>query len=145
MSSSENAEIQFEGEEALDGMADHGQLASWIKEIVILESRELERIAYFFISDDALLELNKTYLNHDDLTDILTFPYSYKPIAADIYISYQRVAENARLHKCTTEDELLRVIIHGVLHMCGWKDTTDAEKKAMRNRENDCMSLWKAS
>jgi probable rRNA maturation factor len=143
MSLSLDSEIIFESEETVDGMEDQFRLRQWIKEIVQKENRQIERIAYFFISDDALLKMNKEFLNHDELTDILTFPYTYHPISADIYISYDRVSDNAALHDCHVDEELRRVIIHGVLHMCGWSDTTEEENMAMRRREDECLSLWK--
>ena len=142
MSPSQEPRILFESEKRLSGVAELPRLRDWITQIANQENHQIERIAYFFVSDDELLKMNNEFLSHDELTDILTFPYSYDPIAADIYISFDRVADNAIVHNCEAEEELRRVIIHGVLHMCGWKDKTEEESTAMRKRENDCLILW---
>ncbi len=142
MSPTKDAEIIFKSDEKVQGVDDHSRLRAWIEEVVRRENHLIERLAYFFVSDDALLNMNNEFLSHDTLTDILTFPYSYSPIAADIYISYDRVAQNAITHKCTLEEEMRRVIIHGVLHMCGWTDKTDEDNTAMRRREDECLALW---
>ncbi len=145
MSLNQDSEIIFDVGEAIEGMSDHSHLREWIRKVVQKENHQIERIAYFFVSDDDLLKMNKEFLDHDDLTDILTFPYAYDPIAADIYISYDRVADNARIHDCKVEEEMRRVIIHGVLHMCGWTDKTESDNQAMRHREDTCLSIWDAS
>lgn len=142
MSLNQDSEIIFETGEAIKGISDHSRLMEWIKKIVEEENHHIERIAYFFVSDEQLLKMNEEFLDHNDLTDILTFPYAYDPITADIYISYDRVEDNAGIHDCTIEEEMRRVIIHGVLHMCGWNDKTDADNQAMRQREDECLSIW---
>jgi probable rRNA maturation factor len=142
MSSATEPKIIFESDDVIDGLADHAQLRKWISEVIGIENRRIERLAYFFVPDEVLLNMNKEFLDHDTFTDILTFPYSYDPIAADIYISYDRVAENAAVHNSAPEEELRRVIIHGVLHMCGWSDKTEEDNAAMRQRENQCLSVW---
>lgn len=135
-------EILFESDREIDGIAELARLRKWIIQVVKQESHRIERIAYFFVTDDELLKMNNEFLSHNELTDILTFPYSYQPIAADIYISYDRVADNAGIHNCQVDEELRRVIIHGVLHMCGWTDKTEDDNAAMRKREDDCLILW---
>jgi len=142
MSLNQDSEIIFEAEKAIEGISDHKRLKKWIREIVEREKHQIERIAYFFVSDEELLKINKEFLDHNDLTDILTFPYAYDPISADIYISYDRVADNARTHDSVVEEEMRRVIIHGILHMCGWTDKTDADNRAMRQREDECLAIW---
>jgi len=141
----QDSEINFEHREAVTALGDPSHLKEWINAIVKIEKHQIERITYFFISDQDLLKLNKEHLGHDDLTDILTFPYSYNPIAADIYISHERVADNSTIHNTSQEEELRRVIIHGILHMCGWTDKTKADNLAMRQREDECLSMWYAS
>jgi len=142
MSLTQDCEIVFDSEVAVDGMEDYPRLRDWIKEVVKKENHRIERIAYFFVSDDMLLNMNREFLSHDEFTDILTFPYSYDPIAADIYISYDRVADNAVVHNCQADEELRRVIIHGALHMCGWTDKTEDDNEAMHRREDECLVIW---
>ncbi len=142
MSSPPESEITFESDDTIDGLADQSQLRQWISEVASVENSQIERLAYFFVTDEELLNMNKEFLDHDTLTDILTFPYSYEPIAADIYISFERVKENAAIHNCMQDEELRRVIIHGLLHMCGWTDKTESDKAAMRQREDDSLSVW---
>ena len=141
----QDSEIIFKHEKAVTGLGNLARLREWINAIAKKEKHQIERIAYFFVSDEELLKINREYLGQDDLTDILTFPYSYNPISADIYISYDRVADNSSTHNCPQEEELRRVIIHGVLHMCGWTDKTKADSLAMRQREDECLSMWEAS
>ena len=102
-----------------------------------------ERVSYIFCKDDYLLALNQKYLNHDTLTDILTFNLSESSAAieSDIYISIERVKENALLLKTTYKTELFRVMIHGILHLCGYGDTTLKQKVEMRKKENYYLSL----
>ena len=91
---------------------------------------------YIFCPDDHLLEINQRYLDHTDYTDIITFPYNYEPIEAEIYISLGRVHENAANFGVTPKEELLRVIVHGLLHMCGYDDQKDTDKAQMRKLED---------
>lgn len=144
MSLKQDSEIIFETNKEVEGLDDHSRLKVWIRDVVRKENNRIERIAYFFISDDELLKMNKEFLDHDELTDILTFPYAYDPIATDIYISYDRVADNAVRHDCTAAEEMRRVIIHGVLHMCGWTDKTPEDNAAMHQREDECLTLWRS-
>ena len=96
-----------------------------------------ENIVIIFCSDNFLLELNKKYLNHDYFTDIITFSYSVKnDISGDLFISVDRVKENSFKHGVSFEKELERVVYHGVLHLCGYKDKTPQEAHEMRSKEN---------
>jgi len=104
--------------------------------VALKEGRKIGSLFFVFCSDDDLLELNEEYLNHNTLTDILTFPYSQDPIEADIYISLERVSENADLYSEGNKlKELLRVMVHGLLHMCNYNDHSRAGKSEMRTRE----------
>ena len=114
----------------------------WIKETISDQGKTLARIGYHFISDDALHALNVRHLEHDTLTDILTFPYSENPIEAEIFISVDRVSENAQDNATPFLNELRRVMIHGVLHMCGWQDHTPQDKTRMRAQEDHYLSRW---
>ena len=142
MSPIADSEIIFESEHTVEGLEDQVRLEKWIKEVLLREKKRLERLAYFVVTDNELLAMNKEYLDHDTLTDILTFPYSYDPIAADIYISFERVIDNASTLQCTADEEMRRVVIHGVLHMCGWTDKTESDNAAMRKREDECLAIW---
>jgi len=120
------------------------QITNWIENTIKEEGYQLEEISYIFCDDTYLLEKNIEYLNHDTLTDIISFDYSVgKIISGDIFISIERVMENASEFKVNFIDELHRVIIHGILHYCGYKDKTSNEKEVMRNKENYYLSLLK--
>ena len=135
-------EISFYSEHEVELPGNHMALQCWIETILANEKKVYKRISYVFLNDEELLTLNQTYLQHDTLTDILTFPYGYDPIETDIYISYERVAENAALLKIPFADELLRVMAHGVLHMCGYTDQNVNEKREMREKEDDALANW---
>jgi rRNA maturation RNase YbeY len=106
------------------------------------ENREFKKIEYIFCSDEYLLKLNQRYLNHDTYTDILTFSLSNTslPIIAEIYISVERVKENASALQVDYISELHRVMIHGILHLCGYNDHSVEEKKIMRMKEDYYLS-----
>lgn len=114
---------------------------SWIEKVATLEKKRINGISYIFCSDDYLHKLNVEYLNHDTLTDILTFPYNRSPLEGDIFISIDRVRDNANDLNIPFEDELHRVIIHGVLHLCGYLDETDEEEELMRKKEDEALLL----
>lgn len=112
-------------------------IVNWISDAITSERKTLGEINYIFVSDEYLLNLNKTYLNHDTLTDIITFDNSVGNILhGDIYISVERVQDNAIDFNVSFEEELHRVMIHGVLHLAGYRDKTDKEAEEMRTREN---------
>jgi len=112
-------------------------LEAWITKAIENEEKELEEINYIFCNDDYLLEKNQTFLNHDTYTDIITFDYSeMNRISGDIFISVERVNENARKFAVPFNTELKRVMIHGVLHLLGYKDKSDEEKETMREKED---------
>lgn len=116
---------------------DESIFISWLKEVLDHEDKNWHRIEYVFCSDQDLLALNKTYLQHNTLTDIITFPYQHDPLVAEIYISLDRVNENAFLYSNgSTLLELARVMVHGILHLCGYDDHNDIKKQGMRKRES---------
>jgi len=116
--------------------------SSWIKAVAKKEKKTLVLINYVFCSDSYLLQMNLNYLNHDTLTDILTFDYSDKSkLEGEIYISIERVRENSTVFNRPFDEELHRVIIHGLLHLMGYKDKSSAEKAQMRKKEEACLSL----
>ena len=117
------------------------QIANWISKIITSEGFEEGEVSYIFCNDDYLLKLNIEFLNHDTLTDIISFDNSLgKQINGDIYISIERVKENATTYKTSFLNELHRVIIHGSLHYCGYKDKSEADAKTMRNKEEESLS-----
>lgn len=120
------------------------QLKTFIERLFKNEKMDLERIDYIFCSDNYLLQLNISALNHDYYTDILTFPLSKpdQPIKAEVYISLDRVKENAKTFNEKVENETLRVIFHGALHLCGYNDHSELEKREIRNKENYYISSY---
>ncbi len=111
----------------------------WIKLIIEEEEQALDQINYIFCSDQYLHQINVKHLDHDNFTDIITFPFSDEHIESDIYISIDRIRENAKTFDTTFENELRRVMIHGVLHLCGYGDKTDSEKEIMRHKETEAI------
>ena len=119
------------------GLEDEPLMRLWISQVIEQEGYTLNEINYVFCSDDYLHELNLKYLDHDTLTDIISFDYTVgKNIQGDIYISTDRVRENATVFEASFKDELCRVMVHGVLHYCGYKDKSAKESEVMRNKEN---------
>ena len=115
----------------------------WLKELAALEGYKIGDINYIFCDDEYLLGVNQQYLQHDTYTDIITFDYvEGKILNGDIYISTERVRENAWIYQVDFENELKRVLSHGVLHLCGYKDKTDADAAQMREKENFAISLF---
>lgn len=114
----------------------------WIRRTAALEGRETGDISVVFCSDDALLAINRQYLQHDYLTDIITFDYSEGTvISGDLMISIDTVRSNAATYGVSFREELMRVIIHGILHLCGYGDKTPAEEKQMRALENKYLGI----
>ncbi len=119
-------------------------LRDWIKITAQQESKIVGDINYIFVSDEYLLKLNNEALNHDFYTDIITFDYcENNRISGDLFISVDRVKENAELLHTTFIDELHRVMIHGVLHLCGYGDKSSKEEKLMRSKEEYYLNLRK--
>jgi len=117
-------------------------LSQWIQNIIAQEQGQLQQINYIFCSDEYLHRINLEYLDHDTYTDIITFPYEAFPlIHSDIFISVERVRENAKELNTSFDEELHRVIIHGVLHLCGYPDKTAQEAHRMRERENEALTV----
>lgn len=121
------------------------KVKEWIRKVIDLHKKRAGEISIVFCSDTFLRKLNKKYLGHDYYTDILSFPLSDAPqlIEGELYISTERVRENAKTYKQDFEIELLRVIIHGILHFLGYSDSNSSPKKAMRNAEDKALQLYK--
>jgi len=117
-------------------------IGNWVVNSIEKEDYKEGEINYIFCNDEYLLELNVKHLNHNELTDIISFDYTLgRLISGDIFISIDRVKENALKFKTSFNDELLRVMIHGVLHFCGYKDKAKEEKIIMRKKEDYYLSL----
>lgn len=115
----------------------------WLSEVVSRRHKRVGNISYLFCNDEYVLEVNQRYLNHDTYTDIITFDYvAADLISGDIIISVDRVGENAVKFGVPFEQELHRVIVHGVLHLLGQGDKSDAEATEMRRQEEEALSLW---
>lgn len=124
--------------EAPVSLRDRNKLKLFVKAIFRKEKKKLSGLNYIFCSDKRLLEINRQFLQHDYYTDIITFELSpaETPVEGEIYISIDRVKDNAQQHDSTVTRELHRVIFHGVLHLCGYKDKTPAQEKLMREKED---------
>lgn len=115
----------------------------WLKEVISSEGKKTGEISFIFCDDEYLLEINQEYLDHDTYTDIISFDNSVGNILnGDIFISTERVAENAEVFEVTFEEELKRVLVHGVLHFCGFKDKTSEEKSLMRSKEEEKIKMF---
>ncbi|HWY37524.1 MAG TPA: rRNA maturation RNase YbeY [Bacteroidia bacterium] len=118
-------------------------LSAWVEKIVASEKRALKTISYTFCTDEELLQKNRQFLNHSTYTDIITFDYSEEnSLSGEIYISTERVRENAEKFNVRFTDELMRVMAHGVLHLCGYKDKSPIQQKQMRAAENRAIRLF---
>ncbi len=118
--------------------------SAWIKAVAGSYSKTVGEIAYLFCDDDKILEVNRQYLKHDFYTDIITFDYSEEDkISGDIFISLDTVRSNSQKYTTDYQEELYRVIIHGILHLCGLDDGSEDEKKSMREAENSALKLLK--
>ena len=129
------------------GLKNKRKLSAFIDGLVsrYLKNVKTSEITYVFCNDNFLLEMNQNFLDHDSFTDIITFDLSEskQELQGEIYISIERVKENAKLYKTTFADELHRVIFHGVLHLCGFKDKTPKDQKIMRENEDYCLENYK--
>jgi len=120
--------------------------SNWIKETILLEEKIVGDVSFIFCSDNYLLEVNKKYLTHDYYTDIITFDYvEGELISGDIFISTDRVKENAKEFSTTTENELNRILIHGILHLLGYKDKIKKDKELMTFKEDYYLNVLNVS
>ncbi len=134
-------EIHFHNEEVDFPDLDISIAESWFSKIAEAENHELGELNFIFCSDEHLLNINRQYLDHDFYTDIITFDYAEEQVSGDIYISLDRVKENASTFGESYERELRRVMAHGLLHLMGYKDKSDEEAKEMREKEEAALSL----
>lgn len=124
-------------------LENESQFEAWIQQIILSEQKSEGEINYIFCDDEYLFGINQKYLDHDYYTDIISFDYSVaNELHGDIFISTDRVAENALTYNVTFQHELLRVMAHGILHYCGYKDKSDVESQLMRNKEDEKIALF---
>jgi probable rRNA maturation factor len=135
---------QFINDSASINLNNKKALSDFITQSIANQTGKASAIIYIFVNDDALLIMNKAFLKHDTLTDIITFDQSEtnKKIIGEIYISVDRVIDNARKFKIDVYTELYRVLFHGALHLCGFKDKTKADALLMREMENYWLQYW---
>lgn len=125
---------------SLDGKI---KISKWLELVVQSEGFLVGEIEYFFCSDEQLLAINQTHLNHDTYTDIITFDFTVSNlIHSDIFISVERVAENAATLGTDFDEELRRVMVHGILHLCGYQDKTASQKQRMTQKENEKLLMF---
>lgn len=136
--------ILFFNEDVDFTLADKNLITHWIIDTIKNENHNPGEINFIFTSDKYLLHINKQYLSHNYFTDIITFNYCHdKTISGDIFISIETVENNSTRFGVTFKDEILRVIIHGVLHLIGYNDQSDEEKELMRKKENEYLDRLK--
>jgi metalloprotein, YbeY/UPF0054 family len=134
--------IKFVFEDIKAFKLDRKLLKNWLTETIKFEGKSVGDIIYIFCSDSYLLKINKEYLNHDYYTDIITFDYvTNKLISGDIFVSYDRVVENSSIYDVSITNELCRVMIHGILHLLGYKDKSDKDQLIMREKENYYLNI----
>ena len=140
------SKISFHSELTSFKLKEKIRIKNWINCLVREHKGEISALQYIFCDDAYLLSINKEYLNHDTLTDIVTFRYSEfpHPLESDIYISVERVRDNAEAFQASFEEELRRVMIHGVLHLLGFKDKNKSDKEKMREEEDKSLLFFNA-
>ena len=137
----EEEDITFHSEDIAFNLSNIQILSDWLKIIIDSNNKKLSFLNYIFCSDEYLHDINMKYLNHDTLTDVITFPYSDDLIEGDIFISIDRIRENAVKLNVPFDNELHRVMVHGLLHLIGLNDKTENEKKLMTKNENESLSI----
>lgn len=141
----EKTAIQYFCEDLQFELKDFEQINAWLQGVVLEQEATLGYLNFIFCSDAHLHQINVSYLNHDTFTDIITFPYNYNPVESDIFISIDRIKENAQVFEVAFMDELLRVMVHGVLHLVGFNDKSPEEQQLMREQENHYVDQYKSS
>lgn len=132
--------FNYESDFQLD---DESVYSAWLSKVINSEQKHEGEINYIFCDDEYLLEINQQYLDHDTLTDIISFDYSIgNELHGDIFISVERVQDNAKDFSVSFEEELKRVMVHGVLHYCGYKDKSKEDETVMRRKEEEKMTMF---
>ena len=136
--------IQFLGKSRFINGIQRKNIRQMLESIAENHGYIIQNICYIFMSDEELLEINQSHLQHDDYTDIITFDLSDTEASIDgeIYISVDRIQENAKKFNCSNEDELIRVISHGLLHLMGYKDKSEIDSQKIRDAENKSIKIY---
>lgn len=131
-----NYETDFE-------LSDETAISDWLSQVILSESKKEGDINYVFCDDEYLYKINVEYLDHDTLTDIISFDYSIgNELHGDIFVSVERVADNAKDYEVTFDEELKRVLVHGILHYAGYKDKSEDDELKMRQKEEEKMAMF---
>jgi rRNA maturation RNase YbeY len=131
-----NYETEFE-------LPNENEIEKWLSEVIVSESKKEGDINYIFCDDEYLHEINVKYLDHDTLTDIISFDYSIgNELHGDIFVSVERVADNARDFNVSFDEELKRVLAHGILHFAGYKDKSEEDELLMRSKEDEKIAMF---
>lgn len=135
--------INFFTEDVSLPLFNQSSVATWLCNVCESENKELDEVSIIFCSDDYLLTMNNEYLQHDYYTDIITFDYCVdNQVVGDLFVSVDRVTDNAKLNQVSFDNELLRVMVHGILHLIGFKDKSDEDSKLMRLKEDEYLNLY---
>lgn len=135
--------INFFTEDVSIPLFNQSSVTAWLCNVCESENKELDEVSIIFCSDDYLLTMNNEYLQHDYYTDIITFDYCFdNQVVGDLFISVDRVSDNAKLNQVSFNNELLRVMVHGILHLIGFKDKSDEDSKLMRLKEDEYLNLY---
>jgi probable rRNA maturation factor len=135
--------VSFHSEKLHFDLKQRTRHRNWIKNCIAYFGKDTGAISFIFTSNPYILSLNRKYLNHNYFTDVISFDYSKgSNISGDVFISVEQVRNNAELYQVPQDEEMRRVMIHGVLHLMGFNDTTKAQKDGMRKMENDALHLW---
>jgi len=131
-----NYETDFE-------LSDETAISDWLSQVILSESKKEGDINYIFCDDEYLHKINVEYLDHDTLTDIISFDYSVgNELHGDIFVSVERVADNAKDFEVTFDEELKRVLVHGILHYSGYKDKSEEDELKMRQKEEEKIAMF---
>jgi probable rRNA maturation factor len=128
------SEFILENEEAI---------ATWLSAVIVSENKTEGEINYIFCDDEYLHKINVEYLDHDTLTDVISFDYTMgNEISGDVFVSVERVLDNSKDYNTSFDEELKRVLVHGVLHYCGYKDKSEVDEALMRNKEEEKLTMF---
>jgi probable rRNA maturation factor len=118
-------------------------IATWLSAVIVSENKTEGEINYIFCDDEYLYKINVEYLDHDTLTDVISFDYTMgNEISGDVFVSVERVLDNSKDYNTSFDEELKRVLVHGVLHYCGFKDKSDADEALMRSKEEEKLAMF---
>jgi probable rRNA maturation factor len=118
-------------------------IATWLSAVIVSENKSEGEINYIFCDDEYLHKINVEYLDHDTLTDVISFDYTMgNEISGDVFVSVERVLDNSKDYNTSFDEELKRVLVHGLLHYCGYKDKSEADETVMRNKEEEKLTMF---